>query len=96
MRSMFNDCKELISLDLSKFNTKFVKDMAFFLSGCIKLEYADTSNFDGSSITSVNYMFKSCKNIGKFTIRLNIFLQSQINNLFYPTREIRYFVQKLI
>ena len=43
---MFCECKSLISLDFSNFNTQNVNDMKFMFSNCISLISLNLSNFD--------------------------------------------------
>ena len=45
MNTMFQACNELISLDLSNFNTSKVTDMSYMFYGCNKLKYLNLSNF---------------------------------------------------
>jgi surface protein len=66
MRSMFEGCPELTSLDLSSFNTSNVTDMNSMFSGCTKLETIYVSRgwtTDKVSGTNGNNMFKSCSNL---------------------------------
>lgn len=66
MRSMFEGCPELTSLDLSSFNTSNVTDMNSMFSGCTKLETIYVSRgwtTDKVSGTNGNDMFKSCSNL---------------------------------
>ena len=66
MRSMFEGCPELTSLDLSSFNTSTVTDMNSMFSGCTKLETIYVSRgwtTDKVSGTNGDNMFKSCSNL---------------------------------
>ena len=66
MRSMFEDCPELTSLDLSSFNTSNVTDMNSMFSGCTKLETIYVSRGWTTNKVSGTYgdnMFKSCSNL---------------------------------
>ena len=58
---MFQQCNELISLDLSNFDTSKVNDMVSMFDECNKLEYLNILNFS---------IQKDCKteNIIKFYI----------------------------
>ena len=46
MQAMFQECNELISLDLSNFNTSKVTDMGWMFFNCNKLEYLNILNFN--------------------------------------------------
>jgi surface protein len=66
MRSMFEGCPELTSLDLSSFNTSNVTDMNSMFSGCTKLETIYVSRgwtIGKVSGTNGDNMFKSCSNL---------------------------------
>lgn len=66
MRSMFEGCPELTSLDLSSFNTSNVTDMNSMFSGCTKLETIYVSRgwtTDKVSGTNGDNMFNSCSNL---------------------------------
>ena len=63
MRSMFNYCSKLTSLDLSNFDTSSVIDMSFMFRSCSNLTSLDVSNFDTSSVTNMAYMFSDCSKL---------------------------------
>ena len=64
MRSMFEGCPELTSLDLSSFNTSTVTDMNSMFSGCTKLETIYVSRgWTTTNVTSSNNMFAGCSNL---------------------------------
>ena len=60
MSDMFEGCKNLSSLDLSKFNTEKVTDMRGMFSGCQKLSSLDLSKFNTEKVESMIDMFKNC------------------------------------
>ena len=65
MDSMFNECLNLKSLDLSTFQTNNVKNMNSMFFGCSSLKTLDISNFNSKNVTNLNSMFddlnKNCK-----------------------------------
>ena len=63
MRSMFNGCSNLTSLDLSNFNTSNVTDMSSMFSKCSNLTYLDLSNFNTSKVMDISSMFANCSNL---------------------------------
>lgn len=66
MRSMFEGCPKLTSLDLSSFNTSNVTNMNSMFSDCTKLETIYVSRgwtTDKVSGTNGDNMFKSCSNL---------------------------------
>ena len=63
MSSMFYDCSNLQTLDISYFDTKKVTSFYQFLSGCSSLQEVDLSNFDTSSATNLSAMFSNCTSL---------------------------------
>ena len=63
MSSMFGDCKNLTSLDLSHFDTSQVTDMAWMFSNCSSLTNLDLSHFDTSQVTNMSDMFRGCESL---------------------------------
>ena len=60
MSSMFQNCKSLTTLDLSRFNTKNVTSMANMFSGCTGLTSLNVSEFNTSNVTNMEGMFANC------------------------------------
>ncbi len=54
---MFQGCASLTSLDLTKFNTSAVTNMAEMFRGCISLTSLNLSSFNTSAVTSMVGMF---------------------------------------
>lgn len=63
MRSMFNYCQNLTSLDLSNFDTNKVTNMCNMFNNCTNLTSLDLSNFNTNNVTDMKYMFNGCKNL---------------------------------
>ena len=61
--SMFYECENLTTLDVSNFNTSNVTAMNNMFNGCCKLTTLDLSNFDTSNVTAMNSMFNGCSNL---------------------------------
>ena len=60
MRTMFDGCENLTTLDLSNFDTSKVTDMRHMVIDCSKLTTLDLSNFDTSNVTDMCGMFSGC------------------------------------
>ena len=63
LRSMFEGCSSLTSLDLSNFDTSKVVNMSDMFYGCSSLTSLDLSNFDTSKVWNeihMSYMFNKC------------------------------------
>ena len=63
MRSMFSNCENLTTLDVSSFDTINVTDMNGLFYSCYSLKTLDVSNFDTSKVTDMSYMFYVCNSL---------------------------------
>ena len=63
MSSMFSNCNNLTTLDVSNFNTINVTDMNNLFYSCYSLKNLDVSNFDTSKVTDMSYMFYICNSL---------------------------------
>ena len=63
MRSMFDHCTSLTSLDLSGFDTSSVTDMGAMFQNCASLTSLDVSSFDTSNVTHMFFMFDCCESL---------------------------------
>ena len=59
---MFHGCSGLTKLDVSGFNTSYVKDMSYMFMYC-KVTSLDVSGFNTSNVTDMSYMFCGCSNL---------------------------------
>lgn len=60
MSMMFNDCRVLKSIDLSRFNTEKVTDMSAMFKDCNDLTVLDLSTFCTDKVVDMNNMFYHC------------------------------------
>ena len=60
---LFEDCKNLIEIDLSYFNAENITNMSFMFGGCESLININLSNFKTENTTNMNYMFSDCKSL---------------------------------
>ena len=60
MRSMFNGCSSLTSLDLSNFDTENVTNMQRMFINCSSLTSLNLSSFNTAKVTDMYYMFGVC------------------------------------
>ena len=63
MRSIFNNCVYLTSLDLSNFDTSNVMNMSEMFSNCSNLTSLDLSNFYTSNVMNMRLIFNGCSNL---------------------------------
>jgi len=81
MNRMFEGCKALTSLDLSKFDTSSVTDMSYMFRKCSGLKSLVLSSFDTSQVTDMMYMFYGCS--GLTTLDLSSFNTLKVTDMSY-------------
>ena len=69
---MFNGLVNVLTLNLSRFDTSLVTDMNNMFSGCNAMTHLDLSNLNTANVKDMNTMFKNCAklkilNLGSFT-----------------------------
>ena len=79
MTHLFDDCYDLISLDLSKFNNSQVTDMSYMFKDCKKLSSLNLNNFNTSQVTNMSGMFNNC--YGLTSIDLSDFDTHNVTNM---------------
>lgn len=79
MTHLFDDCYDLISLDLSKFNNSQVTDMSYLFKDCKKLSSLNLNNFNTSQVTNMSGMFNNC--YGLTSIDLSNFDTHNVTNM---------------
>lgn len=85
MASMFYDMRNLISVDVSNFDTSSVTNMAFMfgnngsVSSAPVLQELDLSNFNTYNVTNMRYMFSGQRNITKLNV--SSFDTSNVTNM---------------
>lgn len=88
MSYMFNDCRELTSLDLSGWNTKNVKNMSYMFSNASydsQNLVLDISGFNTSKVTNMSGMFRNCGVVS--LLGLSNFDTSNVTNMQYMFRQ---------
>lgn len=79
MSSMFSNCENLTTLDVSNFNTINVTNMNNMFNSCYSLKTLDVSNFDTSKVTDMSYMFYICNSLT--ALDLSNFNTSKVTNM---------------
>ena len=60
---MFRNCQNLLSLDISSFNTANVTNMGAMFANCSNLDYLDVSALNTAKVTNMDRMFASCSSL---------------------------------
>ena len=69
MRSMFDKCRNLESIDLSHFDTRNLKSMRSMFYDCIKLITLDLSSFNTDLVETMQFTFTNCSTLTRVNIR---------------------------
>ncbi|MBR5578719.1 MAG: BspA family leucine-rich repeat surface protein, partial [Lachnospiraceae bacterium] len=78
MHSMFQNCSNLIEINLGHFNTEKATSLSNMFNGCNSLEKVNLSGFNTSNITGYTGMFKDCSSLR--TIDLSNFDMSKLSS----------------
>ena len=77
--NMFFGCKNLISLDLTNFNSSYITNMSCMFFGCKSLETLNVSNFNTSNVTYMSNMFSYCSSLK--SLDLSSFNTENVTNM---------------
>ena len=77
---MFNECINIIELNLCYFKTKYITNMHCMFFGCVNLKKLNFSSFNTKNVINMSYMFCSCTKliIIFFYIKEYIFFPNKI------------------
>ena len=65
---MFYDCSNMVSINVSEFDTSEVTYMSSMFEGCSSLSSLDVSGFDTSQVTNMGYMFSGCSRLSSLDV----------------------------
>ena len=83
MATMFNNCSNLTSIDLSNWNTSKVTTMGSMFNNCSSLTSLDLSSFDTSKVTYMYSMFQDCSSLTSIDVSsFNTLKVYRIDNMF--------------
>ncbi|MBQ8673219.1 MAG: BspA family leucine-rich repeat surface protein [Bacteroides sp.] len=68
MNSMFLACPNLLSLDVSGWDTSNVTDMSNMFGDCSSLATLDVSGWNTSNVTDMSYLFASCSTLNSLDV----------------------------
>ena len=68
MRSMFDSCCRLTSLDVTGFKTDNVTDMSWMFYDCSGLTNLDVTGFKTDKVTNMRYMFAGCRGLTSLNV----------------------------
>ena len=76
---MFFQCKSLIKMDFSNFNTQNIDDMECMFYQCSSLNELNLLNFKTQKVTNMNHLFYGCSSLSK--LNLSNFDTSNVINM---------------
>ena len=65
---MFYNCKEITSIDLSKFDNNKITNMNSMFGGCYSLKYIDFYSMDTKNVIDMAKMFDGCYNLNNLNL----------------------------
>ena len=68
--SMFKDLKNILAIDLSKFNSIYITNTTMMFSGCESIVSIFFTNFNTPSLVDLRYMFYNCFSLSRFNLSL--------------------------
>ena len=81
MDGMFYGCKNLLTLDVSKFDTSNVTTMIWMFGMCTNLTTLNLSNFNISNVKTMSGIFEGCVNLK--TLNINNWNTSNVTSMDY-------------
>ena len=94
MKSMFENCTNLKSLDLSHFNTLAVSDLSYMFNNCSSLESLKI-NFNTTKVVNMERMFSSCVNLTSLNLSsFNTTLCNNFNNMFENDKDLDIYIDE--
>ena len=73
---LFRGCENIISIDLSSFDTSKCTKMKYMFGKCFYLEDINLSNLNTSNVTDMSYMFNKCKKLKKIVFPRSFNIQN--------------------
>ena len=84
---MFYDCSNMISINVSGFDTSKVASMAYMFYGCSNLTSLDVSGFETSKVTNMDLMFSDCSGLTNLDVSgFNTSKVASMAYMFYKCR----------
>ena len=86
---MFQGCKNIIDIDLSKFETSYINNMGGMFRGCKNLININLSSFSTKNVTRMNCMFHDCINLKNINlISFDTKKVTKMNYMFYNCKNL--------
>ena len=83
--------ENIVSIDLSNFNSSLIDDISAMFQGCTSLKEINFTNFDTSSVTDMNNLFEGCSSLT--SLDLSGFRTSNVTDMsymFYSCKSLKY------
>ena len=69
---MFNNCSNLINLDISNFKTRTDNNMSRMFQNCSKITSLNLSCFNTENVKDMSEMFNNCSNLFELNFKFQI------------------------
>ena len=83
MKGMFEECRNLKSLDTSNWNSHLVTDMSYMFYDCMSLTSLNLSGLETSHVENMDYMFSGCYSLASLDLsNFNTISVSSMTSMF--------------
>ena len=81
--NIFKGCSNITEIDLSYFDTSYIKDMSEMFNGCSSLKSINLTNTNTFNVKYMNNMFSGCSSLKSLDLtNINTFNVKYMNNMF--------------
>ena len=87
---MFRNCNNIISIDLSSFDSSDVSNMYYMFGKCHYLKDINLENLNTKNVKDMSYMFNKCRNLQKINFPLSFNTQevTKMNSMFHNCEQL--------
>ena len=76
---MFAECKNIINIDFTRFNTKYLTNMNSMFANCTLLKNINIFSFETRNVINMNFMFYKCVNLN--SLDFSSLVNKNVNNM---------------
>ena len=91
IKGMFYNCKEILEIDMTKFDTSLVTDMSEMFAFCYSLKSLNVSNLITTQVKEMQNMFSGCSNLTSLNLEsFTIPSVTSLYRMFYDCINLQY------
>ena len=90
-KGMFHNCKDIIEIDMTKFDTSLVTDMSYMFALCESLKSLNVDNLNTAKVVTFENMFYNCKSLTSLNLeRFTNPSATSLYRMFYGCENLEY------